>query len=86
MGRFTTLSRITQPGTYAIRCSVVHVMELLTSEEGGEVLQVRVSDGSDECLVSIRDDCLVRFPGIQLMRELVGSGEVGITIRRRNWL
>lgn len=50
------LCNIDHPGTYALRCSVLHVEQLNEMD-----LVLRVTDGTAECLVNMDAKCLNLF-------------------------
>lgn len=71
---YTSLACIQSPGKYAIRCSVIHTVKptgALEGEDNHNVVRVKVSDGTEECLVDIREVCLPLFADIKSMDELV---------------
>ena len=62
------LCNIDHPGTYAIRCSVLHVEQLNEMS-----LVLRVTDGTAECLVEVSQECLGLFQ-MSSLNQLVGVG------------
>ena len=62
------LCNIDHPGTYAIRCSVLHIEQI---NEMSIVLQV--TDGTAECLVEVSQECLHLFQLSSLSQLVVIS-------------